>query len=195
MARMKDETKRENIMEAAKTLFARQGFFNTSISDLVRETGFPVGTIYTYFKSKEEIIRTIVEEGWTDLYSRLEELVAAPGHPAAKIKEITGRFIPELLNDLDFITILLSEGIVYTRIEEKLEILTDLLISLIKSASKTHMLLPGFNRATLQTAVAVYFLGLLNTVKITRSSAIGIRVTDVLNFLELTIESSLNLEP
>jgi AcrR family transcriptional regulator len=194
MARMKDETKRENIMEAAKILFARQGFFNTSVSDLVRESGFPVGTIYTYFKSKEEIIRTIVEEGWADLYTRLQELVAAPGDPVAKIKKITGLFIPELLNDLDFITILLSEGIVYTRIEEKLEILTDLLISLIKSASKTHMLLPGFNRATLQAAVAVYFLGLMNTVKITRSSAIGIRVIDVLNFLELTIASSLDLE-
>lgn len=194
MARMKDETKRESIMEAAKTLFARQGFFNTSVSDLVRESGFPVGTIYTYFRSKEEIIRTIVEEGWTDLYTRLEELVAAPGEAADKIKEITGRFIPELLNDLDFITILLSEGIAYTRIEEKLEVLTDLLISLIKSASRTHDLLPGFDRATLQTAATVYFLGLLNTVKIARSTSIGIRVSDVLRFLELTIQSSLNLE-
>jgi AcrR family transcriptional regulator len=193
MARMRDEAKRENIMEAAKTLFARKGFFNTSVSDLVQESGFPVGTIYTYFKSKEEIIRTIVEEGWTDLYTRLQQLLAAPGSPADKIKEITGRFIPELLNDLDFITILLAEGITYTRIEEKLEILTDLLLSLIKSASKTHALLPGFNRATLQTAVAVYFLGLLNTVKIARSSSIGIKVTDVLQFLELTIESSLGI--
>jgi AcrR family transcriptional regulator len=193
MARMKDESKRESIMEAAKTLFARKGFFNTSISDLVRESGFPVGTIYTYFKSKEEIIRTIVEEGWADLYIRLKQLISAPVTPADKIKEITGRFIPELINDLDFITILLAEGIGYTRIEEKLEVLTDLLLSLIKSASKTHTLLPGFNRATLQTAVAVYFLGLLNTVKITRSSSIGIKVADVLNFLELTIESSLGI--
>jgi AcrR family transcriptional regulator len=193
MARMKDETKRDSIKEAAKMLFARKGFFNTSVSDLVRESGFPVGTIYTYFKSKEEIIRTIVEEGWADLYARMEQLVSAPDDPAAKIKEITGRFIPELLNDLDFITILLAEGIGYTRIEEKLETLTDLLLSLIKSASRTHTLLPGFNRATLQTAVAVYFLGLLNTVKIARSSSIGIRVSDVMRFLELTIESSLGI--
>ena len=63
MARMKDETKRQSILESSKMLFSQKGFFNTSISNIVRETGFPVGTIYTYFKSKDEIVRSIVEEG------------------------------------------------------------------------------------------------------------------------------------
>ena len=76
MAREKDENKRIAVLQSSKLLFSSKGFVNTSIADIVRETGMSVGTIYTYFKSKDEIVRAIVEEGWSSLYSRIETAMA-----------------------------------------------------------------------------------------------------------------------
>lgn len=181
-------------MQSSKMLFSQKGFFNTSISDIVKETGMPVGTIYTYFNSKDEIVRVIVEEGWTDFYSRLEQAMSAPGSAEARLKALIEQFIPELLNDLDLINILLSEAIDYTRIEEKMDKLTDLIFSLIKSIPKSKTLLKEFSRRSMETALMVFSLGILNTVKIARSSSIGIKVSDVINFMKLMVENSLGIE-
>ncbi|HUZ18330.1 MAG TPA: TetR/AcrR family transcriptional regulator [Spirochaetia bacterium] len=74
---MKDESKRAAILECCKKLFSQRGFYNTSISDIVKETGLPVGTIYTYFTSKEAIVQDIVEEGWTDFFGRVQQAVTS----------------------------------------------------------------------------------------------------------------------
>ncbi|MDH3651169.1 MAG: TetR/AcrR family transcriptional regulator [Saprospiraceae bacterium] len=50
----------EAIMEAALELFARQGFHNTSISQIAKEAGISKGLIYNYFDSKDELLKTIV---------------------------------------------------------------------------------------------------------------------------------------
>ena len=153
MARMKDETKRQSILESSKMLFSLRGFFNTSISDIVRETGFPVGTIYTYFKSKDEIIKCIVEERWQQWYDQLEQAPASEDSPEAKIRVLFDRFIPELFEDLDFINILFTEALQYTRIEEKLEKLTDLAFSLLKPLTPNSRMLQGLSRGSLQAAL------------------------------------------
>ena len=116
MARIKDENKRVAILQSSKMLFAEKGFFNTSISDIVNETGLPVGSIYTYFKNKEEIVRVIVEEGWNDLQERLEKALSTTTSAKRKLKVLIDQFLSELLTDIDLINILLSEAIDYTRI-------------------------------------------------------------------------------
>jgi AcrR family transcriptional regulator len=194
MARKRDEEKRLTIMETAKMLFSHQGFFNTSIADIVRDTGLPVGTIYTYFKSKDDIIRVIVQEGWEDFYTRLEEAMTSPSPGQEKLEILIQRFIPELLEDLDFINILLSEAIVYTRIEEKIEKITELLFSLINSLTGSSKPPIDLSKKSLETGLAVYFLGILNTVRIAKSSSIGIKVADVLDFIKLTTEYSLGIK-
>lgn len=62
MAKMKSEKRRMLILKTAKGLFSKHGFFNTSISDIVKACGLPVGSIYTYFSSKEGIVKTIVDD-------------------------------------------------------------------------------------------------------------------------------------
>lgn len=50
------------ILEAAITLFARNGFSETGISDIARAAGVSHGTIFRYFPSKEELFRSAVME-------------------------------------------------------------------------------------------------------------------------------------
>jgi len=193
MARMKDETKRQSILESSKMLFSLRGFFNTSISDIVRETGFPVGTIYTYFKSKDEIIKCIVEERWQQWYDQLEQALASEDSPEAKIRVLFDRFIPELFEDLDFINILFTEALQYTRIEEKLEKLTDLAFSLLKPLTPNSRMLQGLSRGSLQAALIIFFLGILDAARLARSSSIGLKESHIIGFMKMLLENILGV--
>jgi AcrR family transcriptional regulator len=193
MARNRDENKRAAILQASKMLFAQRGFLGTSISDIVRETGLKVGTIYTYFKSKEEIVRVIVEDGWQELYGRVEKDLAAARQPRQKVKVLIESVMPGILADVDFVSILLSEAATYTGLGDKLEMFTDLVYSLVRS-------LPGrssratFSRDTLRTALVVILLGTMSTVRISRTSSLGIGEREVLAFVKTLVRESLGLE-
>jgi TetR/AcrR family transcriptional regulator, transcriptional repressor of aconitase len=62
MPRVSDEyleQRRQQILDAAQRCFARQGFHETSMQDVFRESGLSAGAVYRYFKSKDELIREI----------------------------------------------------------------------------------------------------------------------------------------
>ncbi len=73
MARERDELKRDAILREAKRLFAERGFHATSVQDIVRGIDMPVGSVYTYFENKDDILRQAIEEGWSSFYDALEE--------------------------------------------------------------------------------------------------------------------------
>ena len=65
MPRVSDEymaSRREEILAAAKSCFAREGFHATSMRDIYRECGLSPGGVYNHFVSKEEIVRVLGEE-------------------------------------------------------------------------------------------------------------------------------------
>src|SRR5213595_2589520 len=51
--------KREAILRAAIKVFARKGYFNSKVADIAGEAGIADGTVYLYFKSKDEILHLI----------------------------------------------------------------------------------------------------------------------------------------
>src|SRR5436190_9614771 len=53
--------KREAILRAATEVFARNGYFNAKVADVARVAGVADGTVYLYFKSKEEILHSIFD--------------------------------------------------------------------------------------------------------------------------------------
>jgi TetR/AcrR family transcriptional regulator, repressor for uid operon len=64
MPKIKPETsaaRRDEILQAAETCFARQGFHQTTIQDVIKESGLSAGCIYSYFASKEDLIQAIGE--------------------------------------------------------------------------------------------------------------------------------------
>ena len=54
---------RERILAAALKLFVEQGYFNTNVPDLSRESHCSVGSIYHTFKNKEQVATALYEEG------------------------------------------------------------------------------------------------------------------------------------
>lgn len=59
---MGQREKREVILAAAQTLFGRYGYRRTAIDDIAQEAGIAKGTVYLYFKSKEEIFRALCQQ-------------------------------------------------------------------------------------------------------------------------------------
>lgn len=193
LARIKDELKREKILKTSKILFSQKGYSNTSVSDIVQAANMPVGTIYTYFSKKEEIICTIVEEGWNDIFARLEKLSHSGVSGKEKLRLIIDDFIPELLKDLNFINILLTEAIELTRVEEKIEAVTDMVFSIIREIPGTDQTTVSLSRRMLQTSIVVVFLGFLSAANLAKTGKTGIYTPDIIAFLKYLVSQSLGI--
>jgi TetR/AcrR family transcriptional regulator, fatty acid metabolism regulator protein len=73
--------KREAILRAAIKVFAGKGYFNSKVADIAGEAGIADGTVYLYFKSKDEILHSIFERAMAEFIAEgkkeLAELAAA----------------------------------------------------------------------------------------------------------------------
>src|SRR5439155_666320 len=81
---MRDPDKPQQIIDAAVRVFARYGFYNSRVSDIAREAGIASGTIYLYFKTKDEILVTLFREKMAGFVSALRKEIA--GEPEAPAK-------------------------------------------------------------------------------------------------------------
>src|SRR5438046_10342728 len=58
------EDKRRLILDAAVRVFARKGYHTSRVGDIAEEAGVAHGLLYHYFRSKEELLCTILRETW-----------------------------------------------------------------------------------------------------------------------------------
>src|SRR5688500_16314259 len=69
--------KRERILAAAERIFARHGFFAAKVSDVAKEAGVADGTIYLYFKNKDDLLISLFERRMQQVNETLRAAVAA----------------------------------------------------------------------------------------------------------------------
>ncbi|MFC0628972.1 TetR/AcrR family transcriptional regulator [Kribbella deserti] len=65
MPKVTDEhrtARRSQIVEAARRCVIAQGFHKTTMADVIKESGLSAGAVYSYFKSKEELVAAIADE-------------------------------------------------------------------------------------------------------------------------------------
>ena len=62
MARRRSDDKRQRILEAAVEVFARKGYFGARVSEIAKKAGVADGTIYLYFRNKEDILVSLFDE-------------------------------------------------------------------------------------------------------------------------------------
>ena len=93
--------KREAILRAAIGVFAHNGYFNSKVADIAREAGVADGTVYLYFKSKEEILHSIfdrsVEEAIAEARKQLDQI----SDPKEKLRRIALLHLERLGSDRD----------------------------------------------------------------------------------------------
>jgi AcrR family transcriptional regulator len=83
------EIRRNQILDAATKVFVRQGFQHARMDDIVEESGLSKGTLYWYFKSKEDIINAISRRLFTGDLEKLEGLLEAEGTASERLMQLT----------------------------------------------------------------------------------------------------------
>jgi len=80
--------KRERILKAAIKVFARKGFYATRVSEIAKAAGVADGTIYLYFKNKDDVLISIFEDRIGKLIEVLQQEVAARDTVEDKIRGV-----------------------------------------------------------------------------------------------------------
>lgn len=66
---------KKNLIDVARQLFAKKGFENTTMNDIAEASQRGRRTLYTYFSSKNDIYKAVIESELDVLYGKLEEVV------------------------------------------------------------------------------------------------------------------------
>ncbi len=81
--RLKEGNKEKDILEAAVKVFAEEGFHKAKISTIAESAGVATGSVYLYFKNKDDLLNTIFQGLWERLYDELKIIsdnkVLSPG--------------------------------------------------------------------------------------------------------------------
>lgn len=93
--------KRESILRAATRVFARNGYFNSKVADIAREADVADGTVYLYFKSKEEILHSIFDQNMAEAISAGRLLIEKISDPGEKLRRIAMLHLERLGADPD----------------------------------------------------------------------------------------------
>jgi TetR/AcrR family transcriptional regulator, fatty acid metabolism regulator protein len=93
--------KYQAILRAATLVFARNGYFNAKVSDIASEAGIADGTVYLYFKSKEEILHSIFDRAMEQFIAEAGEEISKLSTPEEKIRRIARLHLERLGTDRD----------------------------------------------------------------------------------------------
>jgi len=93
--------KREAILRAAIQVFAHNGYFNSKVADIAREAGIADGTVYLYFKSKEEILHSIFDQSMEKAIADGKQQLAEITDPREKLRRIALLHLERLGSDRD----------------------------------------------------------------------------------------------
>ena len=91
--------KREAILRAAIATFAARGFFNAQVADVARGAGVAAGTVYLYFRGKDDLLISIFERTMKDAIAAGRRTVAARATPLERLRGIAALHLERLGRD------------------------------------------------------------------------------------------------
>ncbi len=83
---MKDENKHQKILQAAIKVFSEKGFYNSRVSEIAKEANVADGTIYLYFKNKDDILISLFEEEFGKIVQNMRVSLERDKDALQKIK-------------------------------------------------------------------------------------------------------------
>lgn len=101
---------RERLLEAAKKLFAAQGYEQTATSAIAREAGTSESQLMRYFGGKVGLLEALFDDAWGHLNARVERAVADAGDHRQSLLGAFQTMVTVLARDADLATLLMFEG-------------------------------------------------------------------------------------
>jgi TetR/AcrR family fatty acid metabolism transcriptional regulator len=107
MARNSD--RKPQIIEAAIKVFAEKGFYNSKVADVAREAGIADGTIYNYFKNKDDLLISLFEMKVEELLQRFKSSLAPVKSASEKLKKFIQLYFQLIEEDQNLAEVLQVE--------------------------------------------------------------------------------------
>ena len=83
------EDKRRQLLDAAVRVFARKGFHASRVGDIAEEAGVAKGTIYLYFRDREELVEKTFETAIGELHKRVDAALDSEGTFEQRLRAMT----------------------------------------------------------------------------------------------------------
>jgi AcrR family transcriptional regulator len=96
------------LLAAARQVFATQGYFNCTVSDIARQAGMSQGNLYWYYPSKEELLKAVLADGFDKVEQVLIDAEGYPGEALARIEYLIARYLEHSHSAGDFFAIFMS---------------------------------------------------------------------------------------
>src|SRR5512135_2576007 len=119
MARPRTTDKRRRILDAAVRVFARKGYFAARVSDVAQKAGVADGTIYLYFRGKEDILVRLFDEVMSEHVAKARGAVHALASAPDRLLAIAERHLAALGENRDLAAVFQVELRQSTRFMER----------------------------------------------------------------------------
>ena len=93
--------KRDRLLAAATRVFARHGFFGAQVADVAKDAGVAAGTVYLYFRSKDDLLVSIFERTMASAIAEAREALAGVTDPEDRLRRIARLHLARLGADRD----------------------------------------------------------------------------------------------
>jgi TetR/AcrR family transcriptional regulator, fatty acid metabolism regulator protein len=93
--------KREAILKAATHVFARNGYFQSQVADIAREAGVAAGTVYLYFRSKDDLLVSLFERTMREAIAEGRAALSGIDDPRERLTRIARLHLERLGRDRD----------------------------------------------------------------------------------------------
>lgn len=93
--------KRELILKAATRVFAQKGFFQSQVADVARVAGVAAGTVYLYFKGKDDLLVSIFERSMKEVLAEGRQAIAKIDDPEQRLRKIAQLHLDRIGRDRD----------------------------------------------------------------------------------------------
>ena len=102
--------RRNRILQAARDIFAREGFRDAEVKTIAKQAGVGKATIYKHFESKDDILLKIVEENFHALRNIALQHLVGGGHPFDRLEKTCLAMARFLSSNKAFSTVLIKEA-------------------------------------------------------------------------------------
>jgi TetR/AcrR family fatty acid metabolism transcriptional regulator len=155
--------KREAILRAATDVFASRGFFHAQVADVARAAGVAAGTVYLYFRSKDDLLVSIFERTMREALADGQQAVASLRDPAERLRRLARLHLARLGRDRNLAIVFQVELRQSTKFMERFSsTLLREYLGLIRAAIADGQSAGIFRGSLNATAAAKMFFGALD---------------------------------
>src|SRR2546430_7743984 len=150
--------KRARILDAAIRVFAERGFHSATVAEIARAAGVADGTIYLYFKGKDDLLLRLFDEKMSELLAEAKAAVAQERNAPDKLRRFIQLHLALVERNPDLASVLIVElrqsaQFLKAADRQKLAAYVDLIADIVRSGQEIGELDRNISAATVKRAV------------------------------------------